>query len=56
MAQRLWDGAASMIGITEKHEFLVSMVNGTLAEENFRYYVIQDALYLTDYAECFRMY
>ena len=55
MAQRLWDGAASMIGITEKHEFLVSMVNGTLAEENFRYYVIQDALYLTDYAECFRI-
>jgi len=44
-----------MIGITEKHEFLVSMVNGTLAEENFRYYVIQDALYLTDYAECFRI-
>jgi thiaminase/transcriptional activator TenA len=55
MAQRLWDGAASMIGITEKHEFLVSMVDGTLAEENFRYYVIQDALYLTDYAECFRI-
>ena len=44
-----------MIGITEKHEFLVSMVNGTLAEENFRYYVIQHALYLTDYAECFRI-
>ena len=44
-----------MIGITEKYEFLVSMVNGTLAEENFRYYVIQDALYLTDYAECFRI-
>ena len=55
MSQRLWDGAASMIGITEKHEFLVSMVDGTLAEENFRYYVIQDALYLTDYAECFRI-
>ena len=55
MAQRLWDGAASMIGVTEKHEFLVSMVDGTLAEENFRHYVIQDALYLTDYAECFRI-
>lgn len=55
MAQRLWDGAASMIGVTEKHEFLVSMVDGTLAEENFRYYVTQDALYLTDYAECFRI-
>jgi len=55
MAQRLWDGAASMIGVTENHDFLVSMVAGTLATENFKYYVIQDALYLTDYAECFRI-
>lgn len=29
------------------------MVNGTLDQENFRYYVIQDALYLTDFADCF---
>ena len=55
MAQRLWDGAASMISITEKHDFLVAMVDGSLAQDNFKYYVIQDALYLTDYAECFRI-
>eukprot|EP00562_Extubocellulus_spinifer_P030529 CAMPEP_0178714654 /NCGR_PEP_ID=MMETSP0699-20121125/20188_1 /TAXON_ID=265572 /ORGANISM="Extubocellulus spinifer, Strain CCMP396" /LENGTH=241 /DNA_ID=CAMNT_0020363801 /DNA_START=52 /DNA_END=773 /DNA_ORIENTATION=+ len=55
MAQRLWDGAAEEIAITEKHEFLVAMVDGTLSLDRFRYYVVQDALYLTDFAECFRI-
>jgi thiaminase/transcriptional activator TenA len=32
----------------------VSMVDGTLDLEKFRYYVVQDALYLTDFADCFR--
>lgn len=52
MAQSFWDAAAPLISITEKHPFLVSMVDGTLDLENFRYYVIQDALYLTDFADC----
>lgn len=52
--QTLWDAAAPMIAVTEKHPFLVSMVDGTLAEENFMYYVGQDALYLKDYADCLR--
>lgn len=41
-----------MISETEKHVFLVSMVDGTLKDENFQYYVIQDALYLKDFADC----
>jgi thiaminase/transcriptional activator TenA len=49
-----WDAAASMIAVTEKHPFLVTMVDGTLAEDNFKYYVIQDALYLTEFADCLR--
>lgn len=52
MAQSFWDAAAPLISVTEKHPFLVSMVDGTLDLENFRYYVIQDALYLTDFADC----
>ena len=52
MAQQLWDAAAPLISVTEKHPFLVSMVDGTLNLQNFRYYVIQDALYLTDFADC----
>ena len=53
--QTLWDGAASMIAVTEKHRFLVSMVDGSLSLDRFKYYVVQDALYLTDFAECFRI-
>jgi len=54
MAQALWDEASSLISVTENHPFLVAMVDGTLPVENFRYYVIQDALYLKDFADCLR--
>jgi thiaminase/transcriptional activator TenA len=53
-AQAFWDAAASMIAVTEKHSFLVAMVDGSLAQENFQYYVIQDALYLHDFADSLR--
>ena len=43
-----------MIAVTEKHPFLVAMVDGTLEQENFQYYVKQDALYLQDFADCLR--
>mmetsp|Transcript_29202 Transcript_29202/g.33901 ORF Transcript_29202/g.33901 Transcript_29202/m.33901 type:complete len:226 (-) Transcript_29202:370-1047(-) len=52
--ERFWNAAQSIIDKTEKHEFLTSMVDGTLPLENFQYYVVQDALYLTDFAECLR--
>ena len=53
-SQKFWDEAASMIAVTEKHPFLVAMVDGTLESENFKYYVVQDALYLQDFADCLR--
>jgi thiaminase/transcriptional activator TenA len=52
--QTFWDAAYPMIAVTEKHPFLVSMVDGTLDEENFKYYVVQDTLYLRHYADCLR--
>jgi len=55
MAQSMWNAAEPLIKITENHPFLVAMVDGTLAEENFKYYVIQDALYLKDFAMGLRM-
>jgi thiaminase (transcriptional activator TenA) len=55
MSQRFWDANKELISITEKHPFLISMVHGTLEEEKFKYYVIQDALYLTDYSACLRL-
>lgn len=53
-AQAFWDKAAPLIAVTEKHPFLVAMVDATLEMENFRYYVVQDALYLGDFADCLR--
>jgi thiaminase len=53
-AQAFWDKTADLIAVTEKHPFLVAMVDGTLDIESFRYYVVQDALYLADFADCLR--
>jgi thiaminase/transcriptional activator TenA len=53
-AQEFWDAAAPLIAVTEKHPFLVAMVDGTLNMDSFRYYVVQDALYLADFASCLR--
>ena len=33
-----WDRTASLIAVTEKHPFLVAMVDGTLSADKFRYY------------------
>jgi thiaminase len=44
-AQDFWDAAAPLIAVTEKHPFLVAMVDGTLNMDSFRYYVVQDALF-----------
>mmetsp|Transcript_9185 Transcript_9185/g.13782 ORF Transcript_9185/g.13782 Transcript_9185/m.13782 type:complete len:151 (+) Transcript_9185:162-614(+) len=52
MAQSLWDAAADLIKVTETHPFLVAMVDGTLSEDSFRYYAVQDALYLVDFKSC----
>jgi thiaminase (transcriptional activator TenA) len=53
-AQDFWDDASEMIKATEKHPFLVAMVDGSLDMANFRYYVVQDALYLQDFADGLR--
>ena len=53
-SERFWDAAQSIITKTENHKFLTSMVDGSLSEEKFVYYVIQDALYLTDFADCLK--
>ena len=53
-AQGLWDSATHLITATEQHPFLVDMVKGTLNMNSFRYYVIQDAIYLDEFADCLR--
>jgi thiaminase (transcriptional activator TenA) len=51
----LWERASSIITATERHPFLVAMVDGTLTMKQFQYYVLQDTLYLHDFADCLRL-
>jgi thiaminase/transcriptional activator TenA len=47
---QLWDSISDIYGAILAHPFLTGLTDGTLPEESFAFYVIQDALYLRDYA------
>lgn len=38
-----------------EHPFVLGIQNGTLDKDKFRYYIIQDYLYLQDYAKVFAL-
>ena len=46
----LWRSIEGVYGEILDHPFLRGLTDGTLPEENFEHYVLQDALYLRDYA------
>ncbi len=46
----LWQSIDSIYAEILKHPFLAGLTDGTLPEDCFRHYVLQDALYLRDYA------
>lgn len=46
----LWDDISDIYEAILAHPFLAGLADGTLPEESFAFYVIQDALYLRDYA------
>ena len=46
----LWDAIKSIYAGILEHPFLRGLADGTLPEERFRYYVLQDAIYLREYA------
>ncbi|ACM06178.1 thiaminase II [Thermomicrobium roseum] len=50
--QELWRSIDPIYQAIVVHPFLVGLTDGTLPEEAFRFYVVQDALYLQDYARC----
>jgi thiaminase (transcriptional activator TenA) len=47
---QLWDSISDIYSAILTHPFLTGLTDGTLPEESFAFYVIQDALYLRDYA------
>lgn len=48
--QELWASIESIYMAILSHPFLKGLADGSLPEEKFRFYVIQDALYLRDFA------
>ena len=46
----LWRSITSIYSEILAHRFLRGLTDGTLTEERFRFYVLQDALYLREYA------
>jgi len=48
--ESLWTSIGDIYGKILMHPFIRGLTDGSLEEEAFRFYVIQDALYLKDYA------
>jgi thiaminase/transcriptional activator TenA len=48
--ESLWVSIEDIYGKILKHPFIRGLIDGSLDEEAFQFYVIQDALYLRDYA------
>jgi thiaminase (transcriptional activator TenA) len=47
---RLWDSIGDIYRAILAHPFITGLADGTLPAESFAFYVVQDALYLQDYA------
>jgi thiaminase (transcriptional activator TenA) len=50
LTSHLWASIDGIYGAILDHPFVSGLTDGTLSEEAFRLYVVQDALYLTRYA------
>ncbi len=47
----LWDGITGIYDAILAHPFLAGLTDGSLPQESFTFYVVQDALYLRRYAQ-----
>ncbi len=50
LTAELWASIASIFHAILDHPFIQGLTDGSLPDRNFRFYVIQDALFLQDYA------
>lgn len=53
--QRLLQAAAPIWEAYTAHPFVLGIQNGTLPREKFRFYILQDTLYLQEYAKAFAL-
>lgn len=51
--ERLLEATKEIWDSYQEHPFVKGIENGTLEKEKFRYYILQDYLYLEDYAKAF---
>ena len=49
--ERLLTATKDIWAAYSEHPFVLGLQNGTLDQEKFRYYIIQDFLYLEEYAK-----
>jgi len=52
---RLLETVQPVWEMSHNHPFVVGMGDGTLEKDKFQYYIIQDYLYLLDYAKLYAM-
>jgi thiaminase (transcriptional activator TenA) len=50
LSDELWASIGDIYGRVLVHPFITGLTDGTLPEESFRYYIVQDTLYLREYA------
>ncbi len=50
LTRRLWDSISGTYGAILAHPFITGLTTGELAHESFVFYVVQDSLYLSQYA------
>src|SRR5450631_211364 len=49
--EELWGSVADIYGAILAHPFLAGLTDGSLPQDAFAFYVVQDALYLRGYAQ-----
>jgi thiaminase/transcriptional activator TenA len=50
VTRELWDAIGPIYAAILRHPFVIGLTDGTLPAESFRFYAVQDALYLRDFA------
>ena len=55
LTKRLWESIGGIYEQILKHPFIEGLTEGTLARDVFRFYVIQDAHYLREYARALNL-
>ena len=52
-SERLLNASKTIWDAYNEHPFVLGIQNGTLERDKFRYYIMQDFLYLKDYAKTY---